>query len=199
MDPAVAEHLEAGLDLDLTPPEIIGDINVSPSLACHKQEILDAANVRLHLAQARQIRIRQAGDRIEKFYMDGIGARVASMDRDKAAEMKLRYGPKWFRDPKTLHEVLQRHPEIAVREPSLRKFSIRVNGLRDQKVSGAAGCGAQTALVKANAVPGRNAAPPFRSDPAKAARVFGHESPAHPNNSRRLESEPDRRIQRAAA
>ena len=120
-----------GLDADLTPPEIIGDINASPALARYKDEIIDGALAQIHLAEAEQYRIRQASDRLEKYHMDGIGGRVASIHPTIFKVLGMVYGRNWFRTRKMLHYVLNRHPELQMR-CGLRRFTLRVNGLRDQ-------------------------------------------------------------------
>jgi hypothetical protein len=165
-----------GLDPDLTPPEIIGDINVSPALRRYKDEILEAANVRVHLAQAAQVRVAQASQRLDKYHMDEIGGLKARIHKAKFVELQLRYGARWFRDPATFHEVLRRHPEIRVR-CGLRKFSLRVNGFRKEQkqmsaIRGGRGHGAQLPLNRGS-VTGDPATPmaPIREDGGRSGHA----------------------------
>lgn len=116
-------------------PEIIGDINVSPALSAHKDELIRGARAKYELGILRQRHFKAANDRIERAHVDGLGRQVASFDPQVFLQLEKSYGRGWWRDRKKLHSFLKENPMFAIRvNPGFtngRSFSVRVDGLRD--------------------------------------------------------------------
>ena len=124
----LAEEGIRGLTPD-APAEIIADISHSPQLRRYKEELIRGEDVQMNLARARQIQIKRANDRLSHCFMDGVGQRIASIDKHIFHRMCLMHGRHWFRDKACLRDTLQRHPELAIRaRPG--KLTLRVQGLR---------------------------------------------------------------------
>src|ERR1043165_2626070 len=113
----------------LTPdmrPEIIADINDAPTLKPYKDELVHGARAQFELALLRQARIKESEDRIERAYVDGLGAKIASIDTHLFLRLEQCWGRGWWRDRRVLNQVLHDNPFLAVRAAPSRVFRIRI-------------------------------------------------------------------------
>lgn len=178
-------------------PSIIADIARIPSLAGFKEELLQGRRVKIELAKQRQVLMAQANAKIERRFMEGLGAMVLNVDRDLAAHFRLQHGFGCLSDPHFRKWLLKNHPECAVK--CIGKMMVRVDGFREggrQTSPGAGGAhGAQP--VRASGPRGEPATP-ILAGPEKPRRasMSGHETmPAGartrlPAFSKRLELAP---------
>src|SRR3977135_351880 len=90
-----------------TTPEIISDISRAPALRQYKEELIRGAQVQQALLCLRQERINQANQRIEHRLVEGLGEKVAEIDRELYFQMQLIHGWDCWSDPDFLEDTLE--------------------------------------------------------------------------------------------
>ena len=115
--------------------EIIADISRIPCLADFKEELIRGERARQQLSRQRQILMKQANDKIQRRFMEGLGAMVMNVDPDEAATLRLKYGFGCLSDPHFRKWILARRPEFGV-QCGPGRLTLLVQGLRSQEKRG---------------------------------------------------------------